>query len=222
MKEFPMAFLSRCFLLLLVSLAGLRAADAPATAGPLLADPAHDPAWATLFAKLSATKTRQSRFEEHRYFPFRSKGVVLKGIIRIIPDRGLSLNYLEPEHRIIIVDAKGALMRDEEGGEHVISGGGRAEAITSALVSVLRFDVAELQKSFLIYGQHEGSAWTLGFVPRDPAVADLVGTLRVSGADLQLNRIEMAKSATQRIEILISDPQEDVIFPGDVIARFFR
>ena len=89
-------------------------------------------------------------------------------------------------------------------------------------MSVLRFDLPALQKSFVMYGRHEGSAWVLGFVPRDPALADLIGTLFVSGQQTRLDRIEMRKSDKQRIEILISGTREDVIFPGDVLERFFR
>ncbi len=123
-----------------------------------MADPAHDPAWTALFAKLSASKTRQSQFEERRYFPFRSTPVVLKGEIRIAPERGLSLRYLEPDRRILIVDDKGALMRDDEGRERAAPSDSRAQAVTAALVNVLRFDLPALQKSFVMYGRHEGSA----------------------------------------------------------------
>ena len=217
-----MSFLSRCCLVIALGCSGLKAAGPLVRPDTPLTDPAHDPAWSTLFARLSASKTRQSRFEERRYFPFRSTPVVLKGIIRIIPERGLSLNYLEPDRRIMIIDAKGALLRDAEGRERAIPADARAQTVTSALVSVLRFDVAELQKSFVIYGRHEGTTWTLGFVPRDPAITEMLGSLVVSGEQNQLNRIEMTRSATQRIEIIIRDQQEDVIFPGDVIDRYFR
>jgi hypothetical protein len=94
--------------------------------------------------------------------------------------------------------------------------------MTTALVSVLRFDLPALQKSFVMYGQHDGSAWRLGFVPRDPALAGTIGTLLVSGGGTRLDRIDMTKSDGQRIEILISGTREGVIFPGDVIQRFFR
>ena len=36
-----------------------------------LTDPANDPAWRDLIAALKPNKTRQSAFEERRYFPFR-------------------------------------------------------------------------------------------------------------------------------------------------------
>ena len=210
----------------LLALAGwvpiVSAADLPVGPATLLADPAHDSAWTALFARLSANKTRQSQFEERRYFPFRSTPVVLKGEIRIVPERGLSLRYLEPDRRILIVDAKGLLMRDDEGHERAAPADSRAQAVTAALVSVLRFDLPALQKSFVMYGRHEGNAWVLGFVPRDPALAEMIGTLFVSGEQTRLDRIEMTKSATQRIEIIISGTREDVIFPGDVLERFFR
>jgi hypothetical protein len=161
-------------------------------------------------------------FEERRYFPFRKTAVVLKGEIRIVPERGLSLRYLEPEKRILIVDTRGLLMRDEEGRERAAPSDGRAQAVTSALVSVLRFDLAALQQSFEVHGRREGAAWTLAFVPRDPALGEMIGNLVVSGMEGRLERIEMIKSATQRIEISISETKEDVIFTGAVLDRFFR
>jgi len=215
-------FLGRGALLFAAGVAAVSAATLSVGPETLLADPARDPAWSDLFSRLAASKTRQSQFEERRYFPFRSAPVVLKGEIRIAPGRGLSLRYLEPEHRVLIVDAQGLLMRDDEGHERTVSSDSRAQAITSALVSVLRFDLPALQKSFVIYGRHEGKAWVLGFVPRDPALADMIGMLLVNGEQARLDRIEITHSATQRVEILISNTREDVIFPGDVLERFFR
>jgi len=212
-----------CLGLVLVASLRLSAADSlPLGPDTLLTDPAHDPAWTELLAKLSASKTRQSQFEERRYFPFRSTPVMLKGEIRIAPEHGLSLRYLEPDRRILIVDDKGLLMRDDEGRQRAAPSDSRAQAVTSAMVSVLRFDLAALQKSFVMYGRRDGSAWMLGFVPRDPALAEMIGTLFVSGEQTRLDRIEMTKSSKQRIEILISGAREDVIFPGDVLERFFR
>jgi hypothetical protein len=135
--RFPLHFL-RCSLLLAASAAGVFAADLPVGPATLLADPAHDPAWTELFSRLAASKTRQSLFEERRYFPFRSTPVVLKGEIRIAPDRGLSLRYLEPDPRILIVDAKGLLMRDDEGRERAAPPDSRAQALTTARVIVQR------------------------------------------------------------------------------------
>ena len=209
---------------LLLAARGASAADANLPVGPetLLADPAHDPAWRELFVRLAVSKTRQSQFEERRYFSFRKTPVILQGEIRIVPDRGLSLRYLKPEDRIMIVDAQGLLMRDDEGHERVAPADSRARAVTDALVSVLRFDLPSLEKSFSVHGRRDGDAWTLAFVPRSAALADLVGVLAVSGQGFVLEKIELVRTPSQRIEILISHTQEDVIFSGDVLDRFFR
>jgi hypothetical protein len=210
-------------LLFLAGAIGARAADAlvisPRTR---LADPAHDPAWSALFTRLAPNRTRQSNFEERRFFSFRRQPVILKGEIRIVPGRGLSLRYLEPKPQTLIIDREGLLMRDEHGRERAAPPDPRARAATSALLHVLRFDLAALQQTFAVYGERHGEAWTLAFVPRADELAKLVGTLEVSGAGGRLDRIEMIKSPAERIEILISDTQDDVIFPAGVLKRFFR
>ena len=215
-----MRFLS--LLLPLFTCAALAAEPLVLTPATLLTDPANDPAWRELFAQLAPNKTRQSKFEERRFFPFRKDPVVLTGEIRIVPELGLSLRYLTPEARVMIVDSKGLLMRDEQGRDREPPNDSRAQAATSALVRVLRFDLAGLQKDFAVHGRRDGVAWTLAFVSRDPAFANLLGTLTVSGENQNLRSIEMTKSPTQRIEIAIRDTVEDVLFTGDTLKRFFR
>jgi hypothetical protein len=187
-----------------------------------LADPANDPAWRELFTQLAPNKTRQSKFEELRYFPFRKTPTVLRGEIRIVPEIGLSLRYLEPERRLLIVDQKGLLMRDDTGQDRAAPADSRAQAATSALVHVLRFDLKALTKDFDVHGRREGKTWSLGFVPKDPSFANLLGVLTVSGEGPLLQKIEMIKSPTQRIEINVRDTQEDVQFTADTLRRFFR
>ncbi|MEO5957575.1 MAG: outer membrane lipoprotein carrier protein LolA [Opitutaceae bacterium] len=209
-------------LLLLVGAALARAETPLVSPETLLADPARNPAWTELFAQLAPDKTRQSSFEERRYFPFRKTPVVLKGEIRIVPELGLSLRYLEPEARVLIVDDKGVLMRESDGRERAPPADSRAQAVTSALVNVLRFDLAALQKSFALHGRRTGDTWALAFVSQDTELAATIGTLTVSGEGGRLTKIEMIKSPTQRIEILIGETKENVLFTGDTIKRFFR
>lgn len=196
-----------------------RAADRPED---ILADPAHDPAWGKLFEELGPQKNRLSHFEEHRYFPFRTLPVVLTGEIRIAPNRGLSLSYSGPKPHVMIIDQQGLLLRDERGRERAAPADSRAEAATAALVHILRFDLAALEKDFVIHGARAGDSWDLDFVPRDPALAGVIGTIAVHGEKAQLTRIEMTKSDKQRIEILITDAHDDVTFTAEGLKRFFR
>lgn len=187
-----------------------------------LADPANDPAWRELIARLAPNKTRQSSFEERRYFPFKKTPVILTGEIRIVPELGLSLRYLSPEEQVMIVDGQGLLMRDREGRERQAPSDSRAQAATAAMVNVLRFDLGKLQQEFEVHGRRNGTAWSMAFVPRDANFANLLGVLTVSGEGNALTKIEMVKSPTQRIEITVRDTREDVLFTGDTIRRFFR
>lgn len=192
------------------------------SAATRLADPASDPAWRELIVRLAPNKTRQSAFEERRTFPFRKAPVILTGEIRIVPELGLSLRYLTPEERVMIVDSQGLLFRDREGRERPAPTDSRAQAATAAMVNVLRFDLAKLKADFEVHGRREGAAWALAFVPRDANFANLLGVLTVSGEGHALTKIAMVKSPTQRIEIDIRDTREDVLFTGDTIRRFFR
>jgi hypothetical protein len=191
-------------------------------AEPRVVGEADDPEWRELFAHLAVRTTRMSQFEERRFFSFRKEPVVLTGEIRIDPELGLSLRYLTPEVRTIIIDAKGLLMRDERGRERAAPDDHRAAMATATLVSVLRFDLPALQKSFEIRGEREGEAWTLTFAPRDAAIAKTLGRLVVRGEKLRLQRIEMHPSEKQRIEIVVGETNEGVIFTSDTIKRFFR
>lgn len=224
--------LSRLFVLTFLLLSGLYAGEPAAPAAGLppglvapetrLEEPRSDPAWSALFERLSTQKTRYSRFEERRFFPFRREPTVLQGEIRMAPDLGLSLRYLQPEERVIVVDDKGVLMRDGEGRERAAPDDSRARIATSAMVHVLRFDLPALQKDFTLHGRRDGEAWSLAFVPRDATFANLLGVLVVSGEKLELRKIEMIKAANQRIEIAIKETSEGVLFTGDTLRRFFR
>jgi hypothetical protein len=194
----------------------------PPPAATVIADPAHDPAWQPLFERLAAPHPRFSPFEEARTFPFRKTPIVLRGEIRIVPGRGLSLHYDGDESHVVIIDTQGVLLRDENGRDHPAPSDARSDAITSALFHVLRFDLAALAREFTVRGARTDDAWTLAFEPHDPDVAKFIGTISVSGhADL-LDRIAMVKSERQRIDITLHDTQTDVIFTSDALRRYFR
>jgi hypothetical protein len=198
------------------------AAPAEAPARNLIADPANDPAWKELFARLAPEKTRRSKFEERRIFPFRTTPIVLTGEIRISPDRGLSISYLGAKPQVVIIDQKGVLMRDERGQQRTAPADPRADAAQAALFQILRFDLSALAKTFTIYGRREGEAWYLGFEPRDATVSGLIGSVVVQGVAGRVDRISMVKSEKQRIEISLSDTKEDITFEPDELKRFFR
>jgi len=183
------------------------------------ADPAQDPGWQDLFRRLAPVKNREVPFTEERYFPFRRTPVVLAGVVRIVPSRGLSLEYRAPESRIVVVDAQGVLVR-EGAGQRAAPDDRRAQAATTALGAVLRFDPAELARDFELSGDRQEGGWTLILTPRDPALAASLHSIAVSGSQSHLSRIEL--NAGLRIEIFLGPAVEGAAFTAADLARYFR
>jgi len=215
----------RLFLtLLLVPFVGL-AADGPAPLtepGPLVELGAAGGDWQALFEKLAAQGTVFSHFTENRWFPFKKIPVVLKGEMRMMPGRGLSLHYAPPDERTMIVDERGILLRDDRGRSREVPPDPRASNINAALLPVMRFDQKELVKVFLLHAVRSGAAWRLDFEPRDSALARTIGRIIVWGEDAKVQQLEFRRSNSQRVEIVIDDSQAGIVFTEAELQRFFR
>lgn len=178
--------------------------------------------WRPLFSALSGKRTVFSKFTEQRWFSFRRTPVILSGEMRLDPGRGLSLRYTKPEERLVIVDSAGILLRDARGRERKLPPDPRAEAIERALLSALRFDLGEIEASFLVHGARQGAQWRLSLEPRDAGLAHAMGVLTIEGCGASVSRLEFRRSATQRVVIVIDETHEGVAFGPDELQRYFR
>jgi len=181
-----------------------------------------DPAWAALIAGLRAQPPLFSEFEEHRYFPFRRDFTRLTGEIRVDPARGLSLHYLSPEESLMVVDAQGGFIVEAGGRRQELPDDPRAQAGSEALLHVLQFDLEALAEDFAIYGEQSAAGWRLAFVPATDALARALQPITVSGEDRQVKRIEIGRTANQRVEIIVGDTRSGVTFTDEEISRYFR
>lgn len=212
------------FLLLLAPVFVL-AADAPAplaSPGPLVELGNAGAEWQSLFDKLAAQGRVFSHFTENRWFPFKKIPVVLKGEMRMEAGRGLSLRYTQPEDRTLIMDERGLLLRDDRGRSREVPPDPRSGNLNAALLPVLRFDQKELAKVFLVHAVKVENSWRLDFEPRDAALARVVGQIIVWGEDAKVRQLEFRRSSSQRVEIVIDDSQQGVVFTVEEQKRFFR
>lgn len=193
---------------------------APVRAAPA-GDLRGDPAWREIFQRLAPVRNRECAFQERRYFPFRRKPIELSGLVRLAPGRGLSLDYLAPEARLVIIDREGVLLR-EAGGQRAAPADRRVQAATGAMAAVLRFDPDELARDFTWQGARAGDAWRLTLQPRDPSLGGSLGEILVSGTAGRLAEIDLIRSADQRIEIVLGPPADGVVFTAEELARYFR
>ena len=180
---------------------------------------AADVRWAPILAQLGQAENRQSHFEERRYFPFRTGPVVLSGTVRISPAHGLSLEYQQPDYRMVIVDSDGLLMRDRSGRDHPVPNDPHLTQAVGAFVSILRFDQKQIEAQYILHGSQAGPDWRISLVPRQPGDWSAIV---LNGNAAGLAGIELVRSKSLRIVIALSDHQSDVAFTAADLARYFR
>lgn len=179
------------------------------------------PGWTDLKETFARRADTIAEFTERRYFSFKKQPVELSGEVRISATRGLSLHYLTPEDRTVILDEQGMLVRGPAG-ETELPVDPRARAANEALRHILRFDFAALEKDFDIYGQRTGETWTLALSARTEAARRGIGTINVSGEGAAVRRIELRHSAKRSIEILNAPPRPSAPFTAEELKRYFR
>lgn len=211
-------------LALLFSLAIATAARAavPAAMGPEIVAGENDAAWSPLFTVLAGQDGVYSTFTENRWFSVKKFPVVLHGELRHSPTRGLSLRYTQPEEQLMVVDAKGLLMRNAKGRTRTMAADPKAPRIDAALLPVLRFDLPALRELFTVHAARDGDDWRLDFVPRTPELARQLSVVVVEGAGERVRRLEFRRSAKQRVEVLIEETKTGVSFTAEEEQRFFR
>ena len=209
----------RLLLLGLLLAPWLRGASEP---GISLSDPADLGPWRPLIEALASKGGVRASFTERRYFSIRKDPTVLKGVIRLSPDLGLSLEYIAPDPMILIVDPSGLLIRDGKGRDRQIPAGSRETGALASLLPVMRFDVAALAPHFDVLASGDPSDWSFTFTPSDDSVARTLGTIVVHGRATEVTRIELRRSATQRIEIEVGETMAGVAFTPAEARQFFR
>ncbi len=179
------------------------------------------PAWSDLIGAFAHNPDTAAEFTERRKFPFKKDPVELKGEVRVSATRGLSLHYTSPDDHTVILDQAGVLIR-APAGEKAPPSDPRAAAANTALLRVLSFDFAALEKDFELYGQRDEAAWTLALVPRTDTLRRSVGRITVKGEATAIRHIEIRRTATQAIEILIGPPRPPAAFTAAELKIFFR
>jgi hypothetical protein len=212
--------------ILFLALAGILAAMARAEETDAAIAPGNrispdDPAWSELSAGLRQRTAVTAEFTERRFFSFKKTPTILQGEVRISAEHGLSLHYVRPEEHTVIIDRRGVLLRLATGDSvpPAEPGGGAAN---DALLHALRLDLGQLAKTFDLYGSRAGAAWTLALVPRAADLRRTLGRITLGGEGATVRRIELRRSATQRVEISVQPPRPAGPFTAEEIRRYFR
>lgn len=194
----------------------------PAERGPVIEPGTTAEQWNWLFSALAAKGATYSTFTENRFFAMRKDPVVLRGEMRLIPERGLSLRYTEPEETLTIIDTQGLLLRDAKGRERRIKAGTRDAGLVTALLPVMRFDIAELFNQFTVHAARDGGDWRFDFVPLNEKLAGALGAIVVTGAGTEIKAINFNTSPKLRVEVLIGEAKTGMTFTEAELQTYFR
>lgn len=177
-----------------------------------------------LLATLRAQAPLFATFDERRYYAFRKDATEFSGELRLDPQHGLSLRYLTPEERLLVVDTEGAFMADARGRRRNVPDDPRAQAATRLLLDVLRFDLAKLSAHFDLYAaQDSADAWRLAFIPKsDVKPADAFQPLFIHGEGPRVTSLELRRADSQRVRITIRETRSGAAFSSEELARYFR
>jgi outer membrane lipoprotein carrier protein LolA len=178
--------------------------------------------WKPLLSALASKGALQASFTELRFFPFRRDPTVLKGTLRISPEKGLSLQYAEPEASVLVADSSGILLRDAAGRSSPMPADSRQAGAIASLLPIMRFDLASLFTRFDIRAQRTGENWRFEFTPRDPAAASALGVITVLGTDEDVRHLEFKRSERQRIEIEVDGTRSGLVFTPAELRDYFR
>jgi hypothetical protein len=131
------------------------------------------------------------------------------------------LDYSAPEERTVILDDQGMIIR-MHAGQKAVPPDPRAAAANAALLHLLHFDLAALEKDFELYGHREGDDWELALDPRSEALKRSVGRITASGVGATIRHIELKRTEKQVITIDIAAPHPAAPFTDDEVKTFFR
>jgi hypothetical protein len=206
----------------LVALLSLVAPSLRSDPLPLLTPAAAAGEWGPLVGALASKGALQAGFTERRYFPFRNRPTILHGILRISPDRGLSLQYTEPEASTLIADRAGLAVRDAAGRTSVVPADSREAGAIASMLPIMQFNLDALFPRFEIRAARTSLGWRFEFTPRDPVAAGTLGTITVDGTAEDVTHLEFRHSERQRVEIDVEDPRSGLTFTPAELAASFR
>lgn len=151
---------------------------------------------AELMARLAAVTERRARFSEQRRFAALSEPLVSRG--HLLYRRP---GYLEkvtdwPQPERLVVDGRWLTLTEGNEPPRVVDLQGQPElrAMIDGMRGPLAGDLRGLQDRFTIAAQGGLAGWTLDMVPRDPAAARFLRSLRIAGREDVITEIRLVQA----------------------------
>lgn len=201
----------------------LRSAELTAKhSGEVVAATDQESPWRPVLEALAAKGDIFAQFSEARWFPFRKEPAILTGEIRLSRSQGMSIRYLKPEERLVVVDERGLFLKNAQGRIRTMSTDSKDMAFATVLAPVMRFDLEELDRAFELRPSGDPQAWTLQFTPKDPELVRSIGQIAVTGQQDVVHSVTLRRGERQRIVITILAEKPGVDLSTPEHQSFFR
>lgn len=207
--------------LLALGIPALRAVE-PAQPGPVIDSVLGAVEWTPLINSIASKGALHSTFTEQRWFGFKKTPVELRGELRFSPERGLCLNYLGEDPRMVILDSQGVLLRDGKGRQKAAPNDSKVSDLVRSILSIMQLDLAQLRESFELHGVREGVDWRLDFEPRTKEHARNFGSITIFGRDQEVRHLVFRRGTQSRVEIFITQTQAVSEFSAAERTKYFR
>jgi outer membrane lipoprotein-sorting protein len=174
--------------------------------------PAHAADWdiEQLMQTLAANGAGRVRFTETRHLVLLDQPLVITGELVYLPPNRLERHGQTPVVETMIFDGT-QLILTREGKTHTLSV--RDYPAVGALIGAIRATLAgerrTLERDYALSLSGERAHWRLSLLPSDPALAQIVLRIQVSGSDNRIERVDILQADGDRSELRIEAPVQD-------------
>lgn len=182
----------------------------------------NDADWKALFNSLPETQSVEASFEEWRYSLLRDRPSYLKGVLRFDQEIGVSLNYLEPSERTIIIDEKTVSMRNDSGETRTLPDDERYNWIPDLIGTIFSFDLDSWKGGFILKDYSvKGENWSAVIEPKQDTGRDRIREVTMKGDNVYVTAMEMRMKGGKRVKIEVASAEKNISFSEEAIKRYF-
>ena len=181
-----------------------------------------DADWQKLFENLPTTQSVEARFEEWRHSLLRDRPSYLKGILRFDEALGVSLNYVEPSTRTIIITDDSVSMRSSDGDTKTLPDNERYNWIPDLIGAIFSFDIDSWKAGFSLKEYSlEDNVWKAVIEPKLDTGRDRIREVTLIGDDVYVTKMEMRMKGGKRVNISVESADKNITFSEEVKKSFF-
>ena len=171
---------------------------------PSVAAPAFD--FAQLMRSFAQVKNAEAEFVETKTLSIMNKPIESSGVLRYSAPSHLEKRTLKPRPEVLIVD--GDALSIEQGGKTrrlALSEYPAVGAFIESIRGTLAGDAATLSRYYETRVDGDESSWVLTLVPRDRQMSEIISTVRLTGREARIARIEMFETGGDRTTMSIRE-----------------